>query len=90
MRVYNCLWCTTQRLGNYESTRAMELTLVYLVTFFFPDVCLLDSINGILSGLKWTFHSTGFWEILDQVKKSDGSDDRERQILQILFVILET
>ena len=68
----------------------MELTLVYLVTFFFPDVCLLDSINGILSGLKWTFHSTGFWEILDQVKKSDGSDDRERQILQILFVILET
>ena len=68
----------------------MELTSVYLVTFFFPDVCPLDSINGILSGLKWTFRSTGFWEILDQMKKSDGSDDRERQVLQILFVILET
>lgn len=45
-------------------------------------LCPLDSINGVLSGLKWTFRSTVFWEILDQVKKSDGTHDRERQVLQ--------
>lgn len=37
-------------------------------------LCSLDSIGDTLSGLKWTFRSTTFWEILEQVKTSDGAD----------------
>lgn len=50
-------------------------------------LCTLDLICNTLSGLKWTFRSTTFWEILEQVKKSDGAD-KLRQVLRFSTLFL--